>query len=643
MRRAAFFDVLFGAFWLAALGFALWFWGGATPLGEASATTLVCAAAAVWLVGRGGLGLSWRETWPWLAWLILAVVSLAWAPSLEEGLAYVTLLLAGLVSFAAGATFSRRLGGAQYLFWMLAAVGVAAAGYGFAQLAGLADASFWLNKAHMASRFVNGSHFGAFAAAVAIPTASAALVGRRRGGRVLLIAAVAVLTVALALSRSRAAWIGMGAGLLAWSLGVAASERKMRRAVLLTILVCVLAGALAWPFVSSRVAELESTDFWSMRQRLDIWRGCMAMLRAVPMGVGAGSFEVAFPAYKVSSDRFFVNFAHNEPLQVACELGPLGLLILGWLAWLVLSAWRSAVRRGGSAGVLASGAGGALVALSVQSLVDFPFHLPALALVGALLAGVVVGLGRDGVGARLRWVLALLVLLGAVCSGLMARGLDRLEAAKRLEESMRYGDALVAYEAAAAAAPLLSGAWEGQGRIHVLRATLGGSEREAEAALSAYGEALRRRRGEALYLLNVAWMQMRLGDEAAGEKSLREARALAPQDGDIAFELARHLVRRERCDEGLAELSAAMRLFRREGRHGETARVFDLVLAQCCGPEALVELFEGNGPALVELGDYLFRHGMMEEAAWAYEAALVAERRDPRAQERLGRVKDDLR
>lgn len=643
MRRATVADVLFGLVWFAAVVYALWFYGGALPFDEAVAVGTVCLAGALWVVGRGALGVAWAEVAPWLAWLAVAAFSLLWAPSLEEGLAWCAMAIAGLVSFAAGTTFARKRGGARLAMGILAAVGVAAAAWGFAQAAGLADSSFWLNKTHVASRFVNGSHFGALTVALAPPAASVALTARRRSVGVLLVGAVVVLTVGLALSRSRAAWIGMGVALVAWGLGVAVSEGGKRRAVLAVVLVCLVVAVSLAPVVAGRVRELGATDFWSMRQRLDIWRGCIAMLRARPAGVGAGCFEVAFPAHRVHSDRFFVNFAHNELLQAACELGPLGVVALGWLVCLVASAWYGALRRGGTVGVLASGAGGALLGLFVQSLVDFPLHLPALAFIAALLAGVVVGLGREGAGRGLRWLVALLALLAALWSGLAARGLWRLTCADELMESKRYPEALAAYEAAARVLPLLSRAWEGQGRVHAIKATLGGGPEEAKAAISAYRRALEARRGEALYHLNISWMYLRLGDEEAAEESLRTARRLAPQDGNIALELARYLIRRGRCEEGLGELAAAMRLFRREGRPGETARLFDLALERCCGPERLVDLLEDNGPALIELGDYLLRLGMKEEAARAYQAARLAARRDPRAEERLGRIGYDLR
>jgi hypothetical protein len=85
---------------------------------------------------------------------------------------------------------------------------------------------------------------------------------------------------------------------------------------------------------------------------------------------------------------------HCDPLQLALEMGVVGVVAVGVIVGHVLvSSWRMITRRGAEpAGwvVLACLAG--LVAVSVHSLVSFPFHMPTSALMAVTLAGIVLGL-----------------------------------------------------------------------------------------------------------------------------------------------------------------------------------------------------------------------------------------------------------
>jgi hypothetical protein len=81
-------------------------------------------------------------------------------------------------------------------------------------------------------------------------------------------------------------------------------------------------------------------------------------------------------------------YAHNEYLQVLAELGLVGLallvVLLASLAWTI---WRG--RSHAPSTAVWAGAAAALAALAVHSAVDFLWHLPAIPLAGAVLAGLV--------------------------------------------------------------------------------------------------------------------------------------------------------------------------------------------------------------------------------------------------------------
>jgi len=95
--------------------------------------------------------------------------------------------------------------------------------------------------------------------------------------------------------------------------------------------------------------------------------------------------------------RVTSRYAHNEYLQVLAELGFVGLallvVLLASLAWTV---WRGPPHAP-SAAVWAGAAAG-LAALAVHSALDFLWHLPAIPLVGAVLAGLVLPTALDQEG-----------------------------------------------------------------------------------------------------------------------------------------------------------------------------------------------------------------------------------------------------
>ncbi len=76
----------------------------------------------------------------------------------------------------------------------------------------------------------------------------------------------------------------------------------------------------------------------------------------------------------------FAHYAHNEYLQVAVDAGVIGLLLLV----VVVVAVAKSVRR---TDVATSCALGALITFAVCGAVDFDWHLPTIALMGGLVAG----------------------------------------------------------------------------------------------------------------------------------------------------------------------------------------------------------------------------------------------------------------
>ena len=132
------------------------------------------------------------------------------------------------------------------------------------------------------------------------------------------------------------------------------------------------------------VAIASGSDLGGLRAqagvRAELWAAAEELADEQPVtGIGPGRFEVRNPV----TDDDDLRWAHHGYLQVAAELGIVGLVLtlgLGAWAWAVL--WRAS-RRTDAASVSAA----ALGAVTAHATVDYVFHIPELLAVTALLVG----------------------------------------------------------------------------------------------------------------------------------------------------------------------------------------------------------------------------------------------------------------
>jgi tetratricopeptide (TPR) repeat protein/O-antigen ligase len=270
-------------------------------------------------------------------------------------------------------------------------------------------------------------------------TRSAQPWGAGRGlAPLLLLGAMAVLTAAFTLTLSRGGIAATVAGLLVVSVMGLAARAGYRTVVPLLLVVVVAVTAASWVGADALLERVLKTGKDPLGdKRLAIWERSLHTLGEAPvLGTGLGTYGDAFPPHRppgIPSD-LVVDHAHNDYLELAVELGVVGLLVAGWalvaLASVVLPRWAARhdplVR-----GVVLGGIGG-LTAIVVHSALDFGLHMPANALlavfIGALLPNVVALRTRRGSGGGVdlpawRWMLgprARLVGGLAVAGGLVA-------------------------------------------------------------------------------------------------------------------------------------------------------------------------------------------------------------------------------
>lgn len=148
---------------------------------------------------------------------------------------------------------------------------------------------------------------------------------------------------------------------------------------------------------------------WDLENRFSIYLQSLAVVRDFPLlGSGAGTY----PAMMLHYFNRQVGHAHNEYLEVLCDLGPLGLLclllLLAFLARTALSCLRGGPQDEGpdtldrfpTILLLPLAMACSLLSLALHAVVDFPLRIPAIALTAACLAGVFIGLCTERVRRR---------------------------------------------------------------------------------------------------------------------------------------------------------------------------------------------------------------------------------------------------
>ncbi len=370
----------------------------------------------------------WREAQErsWRGWLapavLLLLVAAQWLAPIEPiasldrwatGELFVRLLVYGC-AFAIARMLAQDEAVSQRVVSALIVLGVCEAVYGLVQYLTGWQKIFWFEKVYYresaTGTYVNHNHFAGFLEMV-VPfvVARAAMAAQRpysydqeknshRAGLLGILAAVMLLAVVFSESR-----MGLIACIL--SLALMASILALRRqhlwapragAGVIVALVALTATLVLWvgpDSVIARFADLPQQEGPRAEAggRLAIWKDTLRLIGARPIfGVGLGGFEAAYTKVQTVDLGAVVDYAHNDYLQIAAELGIAGAMIFWGIifaltvqtlraSWSRKEPWRRSV---------ALGATGALVALLLHSLTDFNLYVPANGLVFAVVLGI---------------------------------------------------------------------------------------------------------------------------------------------------------------------------------------------------------------------------------------------------------------
>ena len=345
----------------------------------------------------------------------------------------------GLVGLGAMALV-RSINRARGLAWVLVAIGVGTTALAALHWATNASSIYWISGIPAYARdpffapYVNPNQGGAACAAL-LPLALALMLRKDLTWRLLALGATAVLVMGVAASGSRGAVLEAGVAVVVFGLLLGSRTAQ----VLVGLALAGGLGALIQQgpvTLAHRFSNWISPDWFEgdlLLGRGGIWQATSQLVSGAPtLGVGAGSYQDAYQVVKSMPEFTTTSHAHQDYLQALAEQGILGgsLWIALALLPVIVGVWGCVHLHRGRRRSLLAGYVAALCALLVSATVTFSAHIGALAVLFALLAGVVLARGsrelqplgpRAGLAARAGVLLLALVALGTSALALVAQ------------------------------------------------------------------------------------------------------------------------------------------------------------------------------------------------------------------------------
>ncbi|MEA3034248.1 MAG: hypothetical protein QOH86_2264 [Sphingomonadales bacterium] len=376
-----------------------------TPLSTASRQLLLLAGLAVLLIllqlvplppglwtalpGRAGIAEGLRMIGQPLPWLPL---------SLDP---YRTIASALWLLPALAALLGILILGAYRASWLtagLAAVTIVSIAIGALQISG-GDQSPWYfyaitNYGTTTGFFSNANHFATlmvatipFLAALYLTAVARGRSVQKSSGLFVVLAGALVVTMGGIAINMSIAGIGLSVPVLAASLLMILSRRRRLPRWTPVLVALLLVGSVAAVFTAPFANNLTSQGAAAQEDsRYNSFRKTSAAaVEFMPAGSGIGTFQAIYRTHEDPGgvDRFYMNHAHSDLLELALETGAPGLaLLLAFLLWWGLRT--SAIWRAEEPDYYARAATVATAAIMAHSLVDYPLRTAAVSVLFAI-------------------------------------------------------------------------------------------------------------------------------------------------------------------------------------------------------------------------------------------------------------------
>lgn len=222
------------------------------------------------------------------------------------------------------------------------------------------------------------------------------------GGRLVLAGFASVLmalSLAMSMSRSGMAAFALIAMFIGWRLVMALPSTRARATAAALFLVLLVLPAL-WVGAGSAMDRFSGDPRGSMETRLRVWRDSRAIIRDFPIaGTGLNTFATAEVLYQGGSRATHFEEAHNDYLQLAAEGGILLVLPAAIAVALFVRGVRRRFAEDGDERTtywIRFGAVSGIIAIALQSLVEFSLQMPGNAAFFVVLLAIALHRSPDG-------------------------------------------------------------------------------------------------------------------------------------------------------------------------------------------------------------------------------------------------------
>jgi len=205
--------------------------------------------------------------------------------------------------------------------------------------------------------------------------------------------ATAVVAAALVSSLSRAGVAAASVPALLTIVLCARNRRTKRARVTLVVMATfavVMSALSGFGLLLKTLAGPEFIDSMSGRNLIysTTWQAARELF---PVGGGLGSFALGFQRYQPASLSGYLEYAHNDYVQLLFELGAVGIVVLALLGSAAALTVASLARAGRTSPTAWTSPAAACalgcLAFAIHAWFDFPSHIPAVAWTACVLAG----------------------------------------------------------------------------------------------------------------------------------------------------------------------------------------------------------------------------------------------------------------